>query len=367
MVKIVFVSMAVACATTFVFATPRSLGPKSGSAHQSAIGKRRGISVQRPSNRGLVHKRNDSSIKKVAKPLSKPVGAVKSSPKRQAQKKPSPKRQVQKKLSPKRQVQKKPSPKRQVQKKPSPKRQVQKKLSPKRQAQKKPSPKRQAQKKPSPKRQVQKKPSPKRQVQKKLSPKRQAQKKPSPKRQIQKKPSPRRQVRKSSFPRRRQVRKSPSPRRRRIQRVSSNLHTTGNSGMSGFEADCLNTHNQLRAAVGAPSLSWSRSAANAAQTWANHLASTGLFQHSGGAVGGFGESLYRSSHGQSCGVAVRAFFSERVYYHGGPISLQDLNNYGHYTQLVWASTRQVGCAQAGGNIVCEYFPPGNTIGQYTFR
>ncbi|KAK6096501.1 hypothetical protein MT418_003330 [Batrachochytrium dendrobatidis] len=327
MVKIVFVSMAVACATTFVFATPRSLGPKSGSAHQSAIGKRRGISVQRPSNRGLVHKRNDSSIKKVAKPLSKPVGAVKSSPKRQAQKKPSPKRQVQKKLSPKRQVQKKPSPKRQVQKKPSPKRQVQKKLSPKRQAQKKPS----------------------------------------PKRQIQKKPSPRRQVRKSSFPRRRQVRKSPSPRRRRIQRVSSNLHTTGNSGMSGFEADCLNTHNQLRAAVGAPSLSWSRSAANAAQTWANHLASTGLFQHSGGAVGGFGESLYRSSHGQSCGVAVRAFFSERVYYHGGPISLQDLNNYGHYTQLVWASTRQVGCAQAGGNIVCEYFPPGNTIGQYTFR
>ncbi|KAK5670790.1 hypothetical protein QVD99_002560 [Batrachochytrium dendrobatidis] len=287
MVKIVFVSMAVACATTFVFATPRSLGPKSGSAHQSAIGKRRGISVQRPSNRGLVHKRNDSSIKKVAKPLSKPVGAVKSSPKRQ--------------------------------------------------------------------------------VQKKLSPKRQVQKKPSPKRQVQKKPSPRRQVRKSSSPRRRQVRKSPSPRRRRIQRVSSNLHTTGNSGMSGFEADCLNTHNQLRAAVGAPSLSWSRSAANAAQTWANHLASTGLFQHSGGAVGGFGESLYRSSHGQSCGVAVRAFFSERVYYHGGPISLQDLNNYGHYTQLVWASTRQVGCAQAGGNIVCEYFPPGNTIGQYTFR
>ncbi|EGF81888.1 hypothetical protein BATDEDRAFT_87292 [Batrachochytrium dendrobatidis JAM81] len=339
--------MAVACATTFVFATPRSLGPKSGSAHQSAIGKRRGISVQRPSNRGLVHKRNDSSIKKVAKPLSKPVGAVKSSPKRQVQKKPSPKRQVQKKLSPKRQVQKKLSPKRQAQKKLSPKRQVQKKLSPKRQAQKKLSPKRQ--------------------VQKKLSPKRQVQKKLSPKRQVQKKLSPKRQVRKSPSPRRRQVRKSPSPRRRRIQRVSSNLHTTGNSGMSGFEADCLNTHNQLRAVVGAPSLSWSRSAANAAQTWANHLASTGLFQHSGGAVGGFGESLYRSSHGQSCGVAVRAFFSERVYYHGGPISLQDLNNYGHYTQLVWASTRQVGCAQAGGNIVCEYFPPGNTIGQYTFR
>jgi hypothetical protein len=41
---------------------------------------------------------------------------------------------------------------------------------------------------------------------------------------------------------------------------------------------------------------------------------------------------------------------------------------GHFTQLVWRSTKQVGCGhvQCKGNdiYVCEYDPPGNWEGQY---
>lgn len=39
---------------------------------------------------------------------------------------------------------------------------------------------------------------------------------------------------------------------------------------------------------------------------------------------------------------------------------------GHYTQIVWATTREVGCATARGArfdvLVCRYWPAGNLMG-----
>ena len=43
---------------------------------------------------------------------------------------------------------------------------------------------------------------------------------------------------------------------------------------------------------------------------------------------------------------------------------------GHYTQIVWASTRFVGCGYSSCNfgtlLVCNYWPPGNVPGQYPY-
>ena len=45
------------------------------------------------------------------------------------------------------------------------------------------------------------------------------------------------------------------------------------------------------------------------------------------------------------------------------------NEVGHFTQLVWKNTTSVGCgaADCGNNgwlLVCEYWPPGNVIGEF---
>jgi hypothetical protein len=40
---------------------------------------------------------------------------------------------------------------------------------------------------------------------------------------------------------------------------------------------------------------------------------------------------------------------------------------GHYTQLIWPTTREVGCAVAKGQgndvLVCRYAPAGNVLGE----
>jgi len=58
--------------------------------------------------------------------------------------------------------------------------------------------------------------------------------------------------------------------------------------------------------------------------------------------------------------------SEKNVFQGLP-SVTGSNTVGHYTQMVWKSTTQVGCGTATSNnyavLSCRYTPPGNVIGQ----
>lgn len=160
--------------------------------------------------------------------------------------------------------------------------------------------------------------------------------------------------------------------------------SSGASGISGVPGstnapdmqDMLNVHNQERALVNSIPLLWSDQLADYAQTWANHLANSGChLVHRTNAEDtlGTGENLaWYSSYGsapQNIGSARPAqdWAAEKVDYSYVSNSCAAGKACGHYTQMVWNTTLNVGCARSicpdNGQIwVCNYSPPGNYIG-----
>jgi pathogenesis-related protein 1 len=124
-----------------------------------------------------------------------------------------------------------------------------------------------------------------------------------------------------------------------------------------------------------PPLSWNAAVATDAQNYANAC----IWAHSG--MAGRGENLYASTGSQTLQTpnnAVAGWDSESVLYTYGTIPAPNQNAVGHYTQLVWANTTAVGCGIANCsvgspfpanfgpnwvNVVCQYTPPGNFLGQ----
>ncbi len=128
----------------------------------------------------------------------------------------------------------------------------------------------------------------------------------------------------------------------------------------------LAAHNAVRAKLGVEPLAWSAPLAAYAQQWADHLVSTHGFQHRANAR--YGENLY-AVEGDGAAArpddVVRAWAGEARRYDYRANSCRDVC--GHYTQVVWRATREVGCGVARSSgyevWVCNYSPPGNVIGQ----
>jgi pathogenesis-related protein 1 len=137
----------------------------------------------------------------------------------------------------------------------------------------------------------------------------------------------------------------------------------------------LAAHNRVRAKEGCRPLAWSGKLARYAQQWADHLGSADCSMEHRPMSGRWrqvhGENLFTGTAGYySITDAVTWWENERDAYSGTPIDLATVSSYGHYTQLVWNSTRTVGCASIKcGNdmlVVCNYDPPGNVLGQRPF-
>jgi pathogenesis-related protein 1 len=68
--------------------------------------------------------------------------------------------------------------------------------------------------------------------------------------------------------------------------------------------------------------------------------------------------------------AVRSWENEKAYYRGQVLNASNWHASGHYTQVVWRNTLQVGCAKAECQghviVVCNYDPPGNILGQTAY-
>ena len=139
----------------------------------------------------------------------------------------------------------------------------------------------------------------------------------------------------------------------------------------------LDQHNIVRLAASPqskymPAMYWSDALQNSAQSWSNRC----VFAHSG--TQGVGENLYAFSPQVplsqfDVSLAVKAWASEKPYYNYANNTCTGVC--GHYTQLVWSTSDQVGCSLSSCNaiqnwqnrpgmiIVCQYIKQGNWIGQ----
>ncbi|WP_309750812.1 CAP domain-containing protein [Novosphingobium sp.] len=138
-----------------------------------------------------------------------------------------------------------------------------------------------------------------------------------------------------------------------------------------FEGRLLAAHNIERKRLGIAPLTWNRALSSQAAQWATTLASKGLFEHSQNR-GNVGENLWMGTSGYyTPEQMIGAFIGERQYFRPGKFpdvsSTGKWADVGHYTQLIWPGTQQLGCAKATGAgkdvLVCRYFPAGNVMGQ----
>ena len=133
---------------------------------------------------------------------------------------------------------------------------------------------------------------------------------------------------------------------------------------SSLSRDMLAVHNAVRARVRMPPLAWSDRLAARSQDWANTLLARRQFIHRPNST--YGENLFEIA-GATASPArvVNAWAAESQTY--DYISNRCSGVCGHYTQIVWGDTKEVGCAVARGRgreiWVCNYDPPGNRVGR----
>jgi len=123
----------------------------------------------------------------------------------------------------------------------------------------------------------------------------------------------------------------------------------------------INVYRELHQA---PPLEYSNSISEFSQSWANHMASKQLFEHSSDWT--YGENIAMSYNIQDQTYVVidainRFYDEETLYDYKKPGFYKET---GHFTQLVWINSKQIGIGIAISSsnyvYVCtNYYPPGN--------
>ncbi len=147
-----------------------------------------------------------------------------------------------------------------------------------------------------------------------------------------------------------------------------------NSELTQTQQNIIQEHNKKREIyfTDAP-LTYSLKLENEAQIYANILANSGEFEHDteNNHKKNYGENLYASSKNRPLTIydAMPNWFEkEEPHYHYEDGSCDIGFQCGHYTQVIWQNTKEVGCATAKykrGNFkngyvyVCKYYKAGN--------
>ncbi len=162
-----------------------------------------------------------------------------------------------------------------------------------------------------------------------------------------------------------------------IKSLADKIPFTTTSTVSIQEAQKgLNFHNKVRAEVGNQPLKLSAELANYAQAWANNLAvnnnctmkhrpQEGVWKQK------YGENIFWGS-GKAISftplIASGEWYKEIENYQHKPLEIANLEKVGHYTQMIWHDTSEIGfglakCQNGEIIIVANYNPPGNYINE----
>jgi hypothetical protein len=145
-------------------------------------------------------------------------------------------------------------------------------------------------------------------------------------------------------------------------------------GETLLKAAMIERHNVARRTFGSGPLVWSDGLAARAKIYAETIARTRRFAHDpqAGVRVRDGENLFMGTRGAyRYDEMVSFWIDERVDFVRGIFPnisrTGDWSRVGHYTQMVWPGTREVGCAVATNEsddvLVCRYAPAGNVVGQ----
>jgi len=139
------------------------------------------------------------------------------------------------------------------------------------------------------------------------------------------------------------------------------------SPMDAFRQQALDEHNAYRKQHGVPPLTLDDGLNELAQNWAKHLAATGSFAHRPN--NNYGENIAMSTAGYD--TAVRMWYDEYKNYNFHSPPSRSNSAIGHFTQVVWKSTKRLGIAYAYSQhkrayyVVANYDPAGNFNNRFT--
>lgn len=128
-------------------------------------------------------------------------------------------------------------------------------------------------------------------------------------------------------------------------------------------SEILDAQNQARGQFNLPKLTWNCDLANMAQAWATR----GIFEHSDTT---FGENIFASTDlAVTPTTVVQKWLTESAFWNNTSATCQTGKICTHFTQIVWRSTKQVGCGinrNTPGKwkvlLVCNYDPTGGSYG-----
>lgn len=143
------------------------------------------------------------------------------------------------------------------------------------------------------------------------------------------------------------------------------------SKASDFENEALEVHNEYRREHGVPPLVLNKDITKIAQKWADELAKKDSMAYSLNQT--YGESVYcgwsadpnTKIKARDC---IQKWYSEINDYSFG--KEPEVLSCGHFTQIVWKSTREIGVGSAKSKsgklyVVANYYPPGNYSGHFS--